>query len=74
MKILPTPPLEAFPNCMHPHDAFPRYKMEGIQPQQVRHEGRPLRYQPCPRLSPFRSHRPGTPPHCLLTRMRPAPR
>jgi hypothetical protein len=35
MRILRTPPLESFPDCMHPQDAFPRYKMPDISPEQV---------------------------------------
>jgi len=35
MKILPTAEYESFPDCMHPQDAFPRYKMPSIQPDQV---------------------------------------
>ena len=35
MKIHRTPPMESFPDCMHPQDAFPRYKMPGIRPEQV---------------------------------------
>lgn len=39
MKILPTAEYESFPDCMHPQDAFPRYKMPSIQPDQVVHLG-----------------------------------
>lgn len=35
MKIHRTPEYESFPDCMHPQDAFPRYKMPGVRPEQV---------------------------------------
>jgi hypothetical protein len=35
MRIHPTPPYESFPDCMHPQEAFPRYRMPGISPDQV---------------------------------------
>lgn len=35
MKIFPTAEYESFPDCMHPQDAFPRYIMPSIKPEQV---------------------------------------
>lgn len=35
MKIYPTAEYESFPDCMHPQDAFPRYRMPGVAPEQV---------------------------------------
>jgi hypothetical protein len=35
MKIYPTAEYESFPDCMHPQDAFPRYRMPGVTPEQV---------------------------------------
>jgi hypothetical protein len=35
MRVLPTARYESFPDCMHPQDAFPRYVMPGVAPEQV---------------------------------------
>jgi hypothetical protein len=35
MRVLPSAPYESFPDCMHPQDAFPRYTMPDVAPQQV---------------------------------------
>eukprot|EP00775_Hariotina_reticulata_P011827 gene11827-11971_t len=35
IQVFPTAPYDSFPNCMHPQDAFPRYNMPDIKPEQV---------------------------------------
>ena len=35
MRVLDTPPLASFPDCMHPQDAYPRYKQPEVRPEQV---------------------------------------
>lgn len=35
MRVLPTAAYESFPDCMHPQDAFPRYVMPDVEPEQV---------------------------------------
>ncbi len=35
VKVYETPHYDSFPDCMHPQDAYPRYKMDGIRPEQI---------------------------------------
>jgi hypothetical protein len=35
MAVLRSAPYESFPDCMHPQDAFPRYIMPSVAPEQV---------------------------------------
>ena len=35
MRILDTPPLASFPDCMHPQDAYPAYRQPEVRPEQI---------------------------------------